>query len=426
MPLTAASDLFYLDSRFGPMALVGGDPTHTRSSGATWPDQAGLLRSAIVNTPRFVWGQVYGDAHNPTALGARRRLLRLERAGANLVTADLDTWSDSGTITVTGGQPDPAGGTAAFLLAQAAGGDYALRTVTLTGDGSKSVRIALKTATAGLTRISLFDDTAGVALQNINVTWTNGVPTITNHTGSGVISPPEPLTWPWWSVAFAPAGATAAHTNRIRIFPDTGTTGSVYVYLPNVEDAPSPSSFMGIGGLRAADQLSYAFAPVPQQIAGYLRVVLRGSLLTGTTTRLFHIGAADGTAARFLVFNNGGFWCVRHESAGGIASATLAVAGAIGDTCEVVPILNTDGSVAIYQSINGGAVTSATTGVAVGLNATWSDRLLYLHSLAATSVGLCDVADVRFVKLGDVASVAAADRMQELREHIRAINGDVL
>lgn len=173
--------------------------------------------------------------------------------GSNLLpySEDFSTWTDVGGVTVTGGQPDPTGGTSGTQLSDpVAGGSNARRSdVTFTGNGTKAVSVYGKYINAADSRISVFDITAGTHRRRINIAWNAGaVPTVTGTEGAGTIHPVVALGEGWYRIEFGADSIVAANTNKVYLYPSFGATGSTYFFGVQAENAAVPTSYTRTAG----------------------------------------------------------------------------------------------------------------------------------------------------------------------------------
>lgn len=411
--LTKESCLHYWSSRYGINPRVGGRPVFTRNSAGVFTTQEGELDGAIVNTPRSDWATVSGE---------RRKVLLLELARTNLVDADFSSWSAQ-TITLTGSQPDPAGGAAASKLDSTVAGGHVVRVVTFTGNATKGISFRLKAGTAATSWIGLDNSTAWRHL--VLVTWTNGVPTLSTVSGSGSLFPVRPLGGGWYEIEVGADGVVAAETNRFFLYPAAGGTGTVYAFRPQAENGPFPtSSINGFSATRAADSCYWNFPPVPQGMMAYSRHIERGSILNGGV--LWNINSLANANPQLLVGASGGFYIGFHHNGTSSVFPVLAAAPSLGDTVELVLQVAADGSLRIVQSINGAAVSSAGFTAALALPAAWSDTKLIANGQASSTLGATGLADLKFVKYADVVASTAQGIMDELRSFEVGPNSEVL
>ena len=142
--------------------------------------------------------------------------------------------STGGSLTATGSQADPFGGTSAVSLndTDAAGQSYRYRAATISQNGSPLIGWFLKQGTSTLNILDVYDNTASVARHQVNVSWSGGTPTLSTRAGAGTLYTPISVGASFWYVRFTADGVLAANVNRIRIFPanNSSDTGTVIVY----------------------------------------------------------------------------------------------------------------------------------------------------------------------------------------------------
>lgn len=220
--------------------------------------------------------QIAADGSVPTVLAnvlrdghyvGVQRVILLETGGKNLVKDcdDLTTgnWGVGGTCAVTGGQADPNGGTTAQLLNSTVNGSSRFQSnLGYTGDGTKSVLVALKKGSANQNDLLMYDVTAPAARYQATVTWNAGVPTLSTKAGAGSFITPYAIGAGFYVCAIMGNGIVAANNNRLYIYPGTDSgQGSVTVWHFKAEDSAFPTSLIGTAGsviTRATDALSLA------------------------------------------------------------------------------------------------------------------------------------------------------------------------
>lgn len=426
MTLSASSALFYWSSRFGSVPVVGGDPTHSRTSAACWLDQQNRLRSAIVNTPREQWASVSGE---------RRKVLTLEQARSNLITAGIDTWGGGAVITT--GQTDPFSGTAARLVADTGADADRHFQVTFGSDGQKSVSVCLKQGTSTDNQFGIYNATGSFWYGLFHVSWSGGVPTCSLNTGSGTVLTTTNLGSGWWLIRLVIPSVVHTNSTYFYFYPDTSATSkTVYLYAPMVEDYDYPSSVMDTNVSRAADNFETNITFVPQALMMYLRFIERGTVLQ--IKGVVQIGGDVGSTLAFGVYSNGqgggfstrGYYVYEHN---GTTSVSKILGGGFlpnfGDTVELVAMMyDTAGAsyVELLGRINGGAVTDTGGSSSIAPPSSWYNQFLWMNSAGPSLYGITDFADLKVVKYGDVASSAATDIMNELANFELGANGGQL
>lgn len=398
MTLARSSVLHYWSSRYGPLPVIGGKPTHARNSAGMVGDGRGELYDAIINTPRFSW-----ETDKSTSANERRAMLLLERGGTNQIpfSADLSNaaWSKV-TATITTGVRDPRGGTSAC-------------TVTATAASAQAYQLLA----------------AGASIKRANALWVRrrtGTGAVSLFRSDGVGDAALTLTTDWQRFpATVPAASTARWVGII-----LATSGdAVDVWDGQQEDAPVISSEIVNPGAgltsRSADSFYWDFPPIPQGMMVYLRFVERGSVLSGGY--LLSLMSAANANPQFILYAPSGLYTAYHHNGTAPVSALVAVAPAVGDTVELVAQLTSAGIVNIIQSINGAAVTAGSASGANTLAGAWSDTKCWLNSAGIVGgQGLAAFADVRIVKYADVVGATGQAIMDELRAFELGPNGDLL
>lgn len=137
---------------------------------------------------------------------------------------------------------------------------------------------------------------------------------------------------------------------------------------------------------RNRDQLSFPFTARPQAMSIYIRFVEAGTLNKGTNQKVLFLGNAS---VFFQVISNGSFYLAQYTN--GISSSvasTLAAAPSVGQRVELLATLSATGTVTIHQSLNGGAISTATTSAARTLPVAWGAQTLWINSLSTANVGM--------------------------------------
>lgn len=174
---------------------------------------------------------------------------------------NFSAWTTSGTIGVTGGQTDPYGGTAAYILDSntPSSNDVVFLNVTYTADATKSASCFFRTFGGQETRFAMYDFTASTFRHRIKLLWDgNGVPTPSTTDGSGTIFSVEPFPGNWYRVSISATGVIAANTNRLYVYADfTGGGSATYVFGANAWNAAAPSGYIGPSHLAATGNRFY-------------------------------------------------------------------------------------------------------------------------------------------------------------------------
>jgi len=354
----------------------------TRTSPKRVSDRNGLLVPLVQGIPPIGW--VGGEAG-----------LLLERAGTNLCLRseefDNASWVKTG-VTVTANAITAPNGTltADVLTTDATSGRIVFQTIGFTGDGEKGVAVYLRAGTAGVTQLSLFDDTAATHRHRILVTWTAGVPALTTLSGAGTSYAVEPLgTMGWYRILFSGTGIVAANSNRLLIYPNGAAATAVetvHAWGAQASDAAVPSSYIPtttVAVTRNADTLYFPFTLAPTAMTVFVRgVEMAPSLGVAGEPRLWQIGSAADGDSRFGVYKDTSSRYVAFHDPATFVASTAATVITRGQRTEVRAALSALGAATTGVSVNGGAEVTA-TGAAQPLAVAWSDTRLYLNSVGA-------------------------------------------
>lgn len=292
------------------------------------------------------------------------------QAGAT-PTADTTTAPD-GTLTadtVTGGGGSESG---IYIVP------------TFTGNGEKAFALYLKAGTSTRTDILIYDTIVPITRVRCIVTWSGGVPTLSNGGGAGTLFPVEALANGWYRILFTATGVVAANATRIYIYPHNLSpyTGTVYVWGVQAQNALFPSSYIPtttVSADRSADALTFNLGvqhlSTRAPLTLYVRFVERDGMLM-VNGELIGFHDTNGQS-RFHIQYVGGAYAAYHTG----ATAAVAAAGVgvptPGQLVEVRALLYADGSVQCGISIEGGAegVGSASAAISGGFNANNIDRM---------------------------------------------------
>lgn len=199
-------------------SAIGG--TITRASSATYY-QGGVLKTAGVSTPRF-----------PTAINGNPLGMRITGPGTNLLLQSngLLTGSWPGSIgSISGVGPD--GVSPAFAMNSGIGVTNAFSQSPGPGTGTpQTLSFFIKNNTAAGMNIGVFDNTGVAFVYLITVTWTAGVPVVSNGIGSPT-SFVMPLANGWFRISIT-ATATVAHDMAVICYPEA-SNGVVCTGLGN-------------------------------------------------------------------------------------------------------------------------------------------------------------------------------------------------
>lgn len=336
------------------------------------------IQTAAIDIPR--------DAHyqlNPVT-GLYERTLLVEGPATNNIASSAD-WSAAAwtktTCTVGTGITDPAGGTAACTLTATAANGQAIQVLA-----------------------------AGASLVRTNAVW------IRRRTGAGAVQLLTPdnavfstvtLTSAWQRLSPPAVAASTARAIGVRLV----TSGdAVDVWNAEQEDGPFVTSDIVTAGAavtRSADIVSFPFPYAPLEMTVYLKYWERGTMQS-VGTRVFHLGAAAGTAPHLLLGNVGGALQALHNNNTTSVTANAPVTPAMGDMVEVRVTLSGNGTVVIGIALNGGA-ESTLGSVASALANAWSANTLWLGQMNGSAAGFAAFSAVKVLRgIQTLAAMRAA------------------
>lgn len=146
---------------------------------------------------------------------------------------------------------------------------------------------------------------------------------------------------------------------------------------------------------RNADTLFFDYTPAPQEMTVYVKFVERGTIDI-SAGGIFHIGAADANDdPRLLVFEQSGFYGLRHDNGTVSVARAMSDAPSVGDTVELMLTLGGDGDTQLSQSINSAAVTASAVTGPIALQSAWADTRLYIGSLGVSNQGINEFIDIK-------------------------------
>jgi len=237
---------------------------------------------------------------------------------------NFGAWTADSTPSLTAGQSDPFGGTAAYLIEDnnAAATEGVHSTVTFTGDATKAFSVFMKAGTSDDSAFGIFDTTAGAWRHLVKVTWVAGVPTIATAAGaagSGALYTPE-LVDGWYRLSASAVGVVAANTNNfyLRVTQENAVdVGTTYFFGANAWNEVSPARYAGPsqaagttgsslylnGGtasvsnwLRAGDILSLAAIAPVYEVTADVSTQANGYVVVPINPPIFSSGPADNAA----------------------------------------------------------------------------------------------------------------------------------
>jgi hypothetical protein len=384
-PALQSTALFSWHARIGSVAAASGDiGTFSRASSGTYVDTTGVINSAP-------YAGVRREARDWHGTGVRDSAgLLIESQRTNLCTQSeaFELWTLQNGATVTANQVvAPDGALSADLLNNptAAGASGFGRDCTFPDNGEKCVSIFLKAGTATSTDVGLYEAQGPVWRHFVRVAWNSGVPTVTFLTGNGTIYPVVGLGNGWYRIAFSAKNVIAANTNVLYVYPSSSdaVAGTVYAWGAQVENAPSPTSYIATASstiTRSAETLTWAADWRPQAF-GFRLEFIEGGLRHSNTLGnggVFSINKDDGTGAYLLLgtYTDGiipNVYALYHGNGVTSSGAAVGETTQIGDRVVLRGQLYSDGSVQLWQSVNGGAEVASGQGGTCPLASTWGN-----------------------------------------------------
>jgi hypothetical protein len=363
-----------------------GTYTFTRSGAVgKYTDSAGVLQDAAANIARFDW--LWIDNTGAIEVSPDTRSLLVDRTRINLVSSDDFSagWTSAGTPVITTGVSDPAGGTAAYTIADddVVVQEYKVRTLTFTGNAVKAVVFVVRfntMASAGNQGLQLWDDTAGALRLQLDISaWSNGAPTVAASTGTYLGK--RHIGNGYWALYAQSSLVTAANTNRLIVVPalTLTATGAIDVYRANAYNAVDPP----LSILDASETMNYdlwyaAYTHVPQEVTHLIEFVDGMSPSYSGAYRVMQIGNVGGTGARFQIHRDSGsdsYVVQSFNRAGANVFSSVDINPAWGNRIRIRAVHFADGSVQIGAAKNTGsgygAETVGTASAAQALDVGW-------------------------------------------------------
>jgi hypothetical protein len=162
---------------------------------------------------------------------------------------DLSTYTQVGTGTLTAGQTDPFGGTAAYLLNDtnvgALGDVTYLRTASTVLHGTEvPVEVFLREGTSPYALVVLWDATASVARVSALLVWNSGAPYVTLGSGTGLSL--VAVGGGWYLLRCLSATIVSGNSHQLWLYATSANgaeTGTTYFYVRNVALLDTPSAY---------------------------------------------------------------------------------------------------------------------------------------------------------------------------------------
>lgn len=399
--------------------------TFARTGVVYYRDRFGTLRQAATDVLR--------DAHYDEN-GVRGTLLEGQRTDSVLHGADLANAAWTKTfVTIEAGDAvlGPDGTTAVPLVQE-------------TDDTSQHLVSQSLTITDGEpVAVSLFLKAGGRVSAGVNVSGGASVFSADVRLDAGTVGPdgggsgefgganllrfeihPYRDGWYWVQVVGTLASGVTTATVAILLQDESDASAydgdairGIYVHEVGVElgwhAASSPIVTTTAAAARLGEALSFPLPAAlqnPQAMTAYVRFEERGTIFTGGS-RVWQVGTS-GQAGLLLFRNANGVYGFRHVNSVTQTEIEVTEAPTIGDTVEILTVINANGRPDLYQSINGGAVEAIEDdGTAIGLAPEWSSTTLTVGGAPGPSdSGFLALQALRF-KPG----VRSMDDMREMR-----------
>lgn len=340
-------------------------------------------------------------------IGGLRHLL-IEAARTNLITSseNFGAWTAIGTPVLTAGQADPFGGTAAYLFNDDDGAvaEGILLGLTFTGDGEKAAAWYIREGTSATVDFAIYDNTAATLRHRVRVTWTAGVPVLTTVSGTGTLFAVVALANGWYRVMFSATGIVAANANRSylwQIGTAASSTGTVYIFGAQAENATFPSSYIPTAGAtvtRNGETVQFAYTPLPQAATEYVKFIELAAptwvAIVGGDPRLSQSGSS-GNPGSFRVVKVAIVDSYRfaYNPTGTDRGSDVDLNPSYGDTIELAGQLSAAGAATLVGSKNAAADVTGSTSASEALPATWTaGATIRLGTDGSGTVGHGDVA----------------------------------
>lgn len=376
--------------------------TFTRS-GTVGPyvDENGVVQSAAADIFRTSWRDTTGNNVLDTPY------LLLARALTNALDSDdLTAWTQNGTPQVATTDGPDGGASSAYTVEDDDGAatEYIERIVPglSASPSNKGVSFTIRENTmpaSGNQQLIVRDVTAAADRLLLNITgWVAGQPQITAVTGA--LLDTAYVGNGYWIVTARTTSLTVANSNRVRLVPaaTAAQTGILDVYRVNVFDEDYPDAVpYDASETKNAEEFEATFQPTPRSIieSGGVSIYLKmlevvGSDMTGSPRRL-NIGGSSAGDPRLLIFDNGTRYRGLYDdgtdsSQTPDSTLTQTLAGQEVELLLTVTISGITGTVELQQSIDGGAIETATAPSGASFDfESFAEQVIHLNSAGAAN-----------------------------------------
>lgn len=189
---------------------------------------------------------------------------------------------------------------------------------------------------------------------------------------------------------------------------------STIISVGNNQGSPPPIGFPDPGeassgtGRWMDSPLQIPFEAPPQAMSGLIEFIEKGTSVT-PGAGVWSIGDYVLSSPSLQIGAGASGYEIIHNNAGAVSSA-LAAFPSIGELVRLRWTLRANGSVQIWQSVNGGAEVAASSSVSSSLAGSWSEGYSWLNSLGASNQG--------FIAYRQSVVVTGADvSLEELLSH---------
>ena len=364
----------------GIRLVTSGDAVY--AWGAQLSDSASLDAYSPVYGAAVTSAAYYGPRRDfdPVTLACKGLLVEELRSNLVLSSADFGSWSDIGATVAANTVVSPDGTMTADELARVSTTtDSRAKTVTFTGDGTKSVSIYVKYNTAPTFAVFLYDSTAVVNRMLIDFAFTAGVPA-SSTVNSGSVEAIENAGGGWYRIKLLCPSVVAANTNVLYVYP--ARTGSANgqkttFWGAQAENGSFATSYIPVGATSAGATRNADIASVSAQAFPYSAtegtMVINGAVLATVAANrgAFNLASPDGsirfgnnvsgagaTSADFYTLPGGTFLV----ASGAVTAGTPFKAAAVYKASDFA--LSANGAAAVTSS--SGTLPTAATDAHIG------------------------------------------------------------